>query len=139
VIGSPGLPYSAAIVQAPTVAAAGEALGGVILGARVKADQSLNLVAPDGRTQGVPGGVSTPAAGGPIPDPFTWLTASNQTGTVADTITLEIASPTPFLETLQANLLLIGGPTAGAPPQNLRVLPLSICPAAVINLPTSFR
>ncbi|MGL4649704.1 MAG: hypothetical protein ACRC1H_09880, partial [Caldilineaceae bacterium] len=74
-----------------------------------------------------------------IPEAFDWLTATNASGVVPDVITLEIAAPQPFTQTVQTTLLLVGGPEAGSPPQNLRLAPFNICPESVISLPSIFR
>lgn len=139
VIGSEGLAYSAAVISTPTLAAASAGLDGPVTGAALQADGSLLALSDSGASVALPTAMSTPSAGGPIPDPFTWLTATNSSGVVVDTITMQIANPTAFTETIQTSLLLVGGPLAGTPPQNLRVIPLNICPAAVINLPVAAR
>ncbi len=139
VIGSEGLSYSAAIVEAPILTAAVAQLGGPITGAALQADGSVLALNESGASVQLPTAMSSPSAGGIIPDPFTWLTATNASGVIVDTITMQVANPTPFTETVLTNLLLVGGPLAGTPPQNIRVIPLNICPASVIHFPVVAR
>lgn len=74
-----------------------------------------------------------------VPSPVEWLTASTATNTVPDTITLTISRTTALTTTTNMTLLLVGDPALVPPPDNVRQVPIVVCPASLNYLPKVAR
>lgn len=139
--GTPGVKYSAAILDPPTMAAAAAGLNGPIYNGYLSANG--DLVLRDGSDQestvGMSGMVSASALD--APSDVSWLTANPVTGTIQSNITLT-ASPliSGTAKYGQALLVVVADSRAGAPPGNVRVANISIvCASGTTYLPNISR
>jgi len=139
--GSPGVQYSAAVVDVPGVTAAQAALAGSISSGYFNDQNNLVLRDAAGNEATVATTlqeyVSASALESIWPSGVPWLTASSQTNLIPDTITLRAdASFSPEEEVKDALLVIIADSRAGVPPNNIRLVPINmLCARSLIQLP----
>jgi hypothetical protein len=141
--GTPNIRYTAAIVDSPEFAAAQATLASSIYNGYIDDDGSLILRDEQGNEAALPlnGALNSDLATASAthidwPSGVPWLSASSSSGFIPDTITLQASSL--YSETVrydEALLVLVADSRAGAPPGNVRVVPISnLCATDTIYL-----
>lgn len=143
--GSAGVKYTAAVVAVPAVAAAQAALSGAITNGYINAQDELivrdaaghEAVIASGTEQAVTASALTSA----WPSGVAWLKATSRTDIIPDTLTLTANSAiSPTQEFKQAYVIIVADARAGVPPNNIRVIPVSLmCTRSQIQLPIVAR
>ncbi len=140
-VGSPGVKYTAAVVNSPDMAAAQAALSGPI--DRGYINEQGQLVVRDAA-----GHDATVASVGPMevsasglqsvwPSGTEWLTATSKSDIIPDTLTLN-ANPQvhPEVDRKQALVVIVADARAGVPPDNIRIIPVTLlCTRSQLRLP----
>jgi hypothetical protein len=137
--GTAGIRYTAALVASPNVAVAQAALTGPIEGGYI--DEEGKLVVSDSQgneatVAGVGNLVSASGVNSEWPSGVPWATARSQQDVIPDTITIEAG--TLYSDTVsyaEAYLVIVADARAGAPPSNVRLLPISnLCATSYLHL-----
>ncbi len=142
--GSPGVNYTAAVVDVPAVAAAQAALAGSISSGYFNEQNNLVLRDTAGNEATVTTTLQEYVAASALesiwPSGVPWLTASSQTNLIPDTITLRADSSfSPTEDVKDALLVIIADARAGVPPNNIRLVPINmLCARSLIQLPMIF-
>jgi hypothetical protein len=74
-----------------------------------------------------------------VPSPVDWLTATTASNTVEDEITLTISRTTGLTSTKNMTLLIVADPAAVPAPDNVKQVPIIVCPATITFLPRIAR
>lgn len=137
--GTAGIRYTAAVVSSPELAAAQATLDGPIYSAYVDAAGALIVSDEQGNEAVVPTAgdvMAASQANTDWPSGVSWLAARSQTGVIPDTLTLQAS--TIYSETFrfdEALLVLVADSRAGAPPSNVRIMPVSnLCATTTLHL-----
>jgi hypothetical protein len=143
--GSPGVRYTAAIVNSPDMATAQAALTGPIDRGYINDQGDLIIRDATGHEATVgpvgPREVSASGLESIWPSGAPWLKASSKSDIIPDTITLN-ADPkvSPSVEFKQALLVIVADARAGVPPDNVRLVPvMMLCTRSQIKLPMIAR
>jgi hypothetical protein len=139
--GSPGVKYTAAIVDSPDVAAAQAALAGPMDSGYINDQGDLIVRDAAGHEATVAQvgqqTVSASSLESVWPSGVPWLKATSATNSLPDTLTLN-ADPKVMPQKLfkQALLVIVADSRAGVPPNNLRLVPVAmLCTQSQIRLP----
>lgn len=137
--GTSGIRYTAAIVSSPELAAAQATLAGPIYSGYVDAAGVMTVSDEQGNEAILPMAgdlIAASQANTDWPSGVSWLTARSQTGIIPDSMVLRAS--TMYSETFrydEALLVLVADSRAGAPPSNVRIMPVSnLCATTTLHL-----
>ncbi len=127
--GTTGVRYTAAIVASPDVAAAEASLAGPLSNGYINANGDLVLRDEQGNEAAVEVNGNMMAAGATTltwPSAYDWLSATSGSGAIPDTITVQAGSLySETVRSVDALLVIVADSRAGAPPGNMRIVPIS--------------
>jgi len=122
IFGTDGVRFTAGTAAVPAVNAAAATLAGEVQNARV--DEDGNLILLDG--------AGNEAMVGPLAtDNVPWLTLNPSAGTIPAVLTLTVDTSQQANDIEQAYVIIIGDSRTGNPPQNVRLIPVSLLRANV--------
>lgn len=122
IFGTDGIRFTAGTAAVPAVSAAAATLAGAVQSARI--DEGGNLVLQDAE--------GNEASVGPLStDAVPWLSVNPAAGTIPAVLTLTVDTSQQANDFEQAYVIIIGDPRTGEPPQNVRLLPVSLLRANV--------
>lgn len=144
--GTPGINFTAGILDSPSVNAAIAALGGEVTGAHLNDTGNLVFRNDNGGSievplaSPIPAAVSVASVAANWPSGVPWLTASSITNTVPSAIKLT-ATPSQTVGTYaEAVLVVVGDARAGEAPDNVRLAPITyVCASSEVLLPLILR
>ncbi len=116
VFGASGVKFSAAIAPYPEVNAAASELTSAMTSGRMDADGKIWVQDSSGREI-----VLADTKSNAIP----WLSVTPEKGTVSSLLTLTVVSDKQVEDAARAYLVIIGDSTTGAPPENVRLVPVT--------------
>lgn len=122
IFGTDGIRFTAGTAAVPAVSAAAATLTGEVQSARV--DEAGNLILQDA--------AGNEATVGPLAtDNVPWLSLNPSAGTIPAVITLTVDTSQQANDIEQAYVIIIGDSRTGEPPQNVRLIPVSLLRANV--------
>ena len=143
--GSAGVKYTAAVIAVPTLAAAQAALAGPITNGYINQQDELIVQDAAGHAAMLASGteqlVTASSLQSTWPTGVNWLKATSRTDIIPDTLTLTAnTAVSPTQEFKQAYVIIVADARAGVPPNNIRVIPISLmCVRSQIQLPVVAR